>query len=87
MREDKLWAPLCRAMGLEALIDDPRFAELLSLATERPVVDDLAPRLKNTVFLAVYAALIAIPLAIGLGLAAPTTTLSEGMVVRTMLSM
>lgn len=41
-----------------------------SLATERPVVDDLAPRLKNTVFLAVYAALIAIPLAIGLGLAA-----------------
>lgn len=26
VRTDKLWAPLCRAMELEALIDDPRFA-------------------------------------------------------------
>ena len=26
VRADKLWAPLCRAMRLEALIDDPRFA-------------------------------------------------------------
>ena len=26
VRADKLWAPLCRAMGLESLIDDPRFA-------------------------------------------------------------
>src|SRR5215207_11460223 len=26
VREDKLWAPLCRSMGLESLIDDPRFA-------------------------------------------------------------
>ena len=26
VRTDKLWAPLCRAMGLESLIDDPRFA-------------------------------------------------------------
>ena len=26
VREDKLWVPLCRAMKLEALIDDPRFA-------------------------------------------------------------
>ena len=27
VRADKLWAPLCKAMGLEALIDDPRFAK------------------------------------------------------------
>jgi formyl-CoA transferase len=26
VRTDKLWAPLCRAMGLPHLIDDPRFA-------------------------------------------------------------
>jgi formyl-CoA transferase len=26
VRTDKLWAPLCQAMGLVALIDDPRFA-------------------------------------------------------------
>ena len=28
VREDKLWAPLCRALGEPELIDDPRFAEL-----------------------------------------------------------
>ncbi len=26
VRADKLWAPLCQAMGLNSLIDDPRFA-------------------------------------------------------------
>ena len=28
VREDKLWAPLCRALGKPDLIDDPRFAEI-----------------------------------------------------------
>ena len=41
-----------------------------SLATERAVAGDIAPRLRNTVFLAVYAAVIAVPLAIALGLMA-----------------
>lgn len=41
-----------------------------SLATERPVAADLAPRLRNTIFLAIYAAVVAVPLAIGLGLLA-----------------
>lgn len=41
-----------------------------SLATERPVVDDLAPRLANTLFLASYAAIVAVPLSIALGLMA-----------------
>ncbi len=41
-----------------------------SLATERPVVEDLAPRLRNTLFLASYAAAIAVPLSIALGLMA-----------------
>ncbi len=41
-----------------------------SLATERPVADDLAPRLRNTLFLAIYSAAIAVPLAILLGLLA-----------------
>ena len=41
-----------------------------SLATERPVVEDLVPRLRNTLFLAIYAAAIAVPLAITLGLMA-----------------
>lgn len=41
-----------------------------SLATERAVVDDLMPRLRNTLFLASYAAMISIPLSIALGLMA-----------------
>lgn len=28
VREDKLWAPLCQAIGRPALVDDPRFAAL-----------------------------------------------------------
>ena len=41
-----------------------------SLANHRDVVEELTPRLKNTLFLALYAAIIAVPLAVGLGLAA-----------------
>jgi len=41
-----------------------------SLTNKRDVIDELAPRLKNTVFLAAYAALIAVPLAVILGLLA-----------------
>lgn len=41
-----------------------------SLASGRPVSDLLASRLENTVFLAAYAAVIAVPLAVGLGLLA-----------------
>ena len=42
----------------------------VSLANKRSVAAEIAPRLKNTIFLAVYAALIAVPLAVGLGLLA-----------------
>ncbi len=41
-----------------------------SLANHRDVIEELAPRLKNTLFLAAYAALIAVPLAVIMGLAA-----------------
>lgn len=41
-----------------------------SLANHRDVLEELTPRIKNTVFLAVYAAVIAVPLAVGLGLMA-----------------
>lgn len=41
-----------------------------SLANHRDVLEELTPRLENTLFLAVYAAIIAVPLAVGLGLAA-----------------
>ncbi len=41
-----------------------------SLANHRDVVEELTPRLKNTMFLAVYAALVAVPLAVALGIAA-----------------
>lgn len=41
-----------------------------SLANKRDVVEELTPRVKNTFFLALYAAAIAVPLAIGLGLLA-----------------
>jgi peptide/nickel transport system permease protein len=42
----------------------------VSLSNQRDVVEELAPRLRNTLFLAVLATLIAVPLAIGLGLLA-----------------
>jgi len=41
-----------------------------SLTTGKPVIDMIAPRLENTLFLAGIAALVAVPLAIGLGLVA-----------------
>jgi peptide/nickel transport system permease protein len=41
-----------------------------SLANKRDVVEELTPRVKNTFFLALYAAVIAVPLAVGLGLLA-----------------
>ncbi len=41
-----------------------------SLASHRDVVEEIEPRLKNTVFLAAYAAIIAVPLAVVLGLMA-----------------
>jgi len=41
-----------------------------SLTNKRDVIEELAPRLKNTFFLAIYAALIAVPLAVILGLLA-----------------
>ena len=42
----------------------------VSLANKRDVATEIAPRLKNTIFLAVYAAIIAVPLAVSLGLLA-----------------
>ena len=41
-----------------------------SLSNDRDVVEEISPRLRNTMFLAAFAALIAVPLAIGLGLMA-----------------
>jgi len=41
-----------------------------SLVNQRDVAHDLAPRLYNTLFLAAYAALVAVPLAVTLGIAA-----------------
>jgi peptide/nickel transport system permease protein len=41
-----------------------------SLSNNMDVWDELAPRFKNTLFLATYAALVAVPLAVGLGLLA-----------------
>ena len=39
----------------------------VALTNKRVILDEIAPRLANTMFLAGYAALIAIPLAVGLG--------------------
>ena len=71
------------AMRKELGLDRPattRYAEWLSgathgdfghsLANKREVANEIAPRLKNTIFLALYAAVIAVPLAVGLGLLA-----------------
>jgi peptide/nickel transport system permease protein len=41
-----------------------------SLANNRDVLTEIAPRFANTMFLAAYAAVVAVPLAIGLGLLA-----------------
>ncbi len=42
----------------------------ISLTNQRPILTSLVPRFGNTMFLAGYAALIAVPLAIGLGILA-----------------
>ncbi len=42
----------------------------VSLSNQHPVMEDLAPRLRNTFFLAAFAALVAVPLAVMLGLLA-----------------
>ena len=42
----------------------------VSLSNQRPVADELAPRLRNSFFLAGFAALVAVPLAVFLGLMA-----------------
>ncbi|RBP03291.1 peptide/nickel transport system permease protein [Roseiarcus fermentans] len=41
-----------------------------SLANGRDVLEEIVPRFANTMFLAAYAAVVAVPLAVGLGLAA-----------------
>jgi len=41
-----------------------------SLASNRPVAEEIAPRLANTFFLAIYAALVAVPLSVFLGIMA-----------------
>ncbi len=41
-----------------------------SLASQRPVAREIAPRLRNTLFLAGYAAVVAVPVALALGLMA-----------------
>lgn len=71
------------AMRKELGLDRPatvRYAEWLggavhgnfghSLANSRDVAEEITPRLKNTLFLALYAAVIAVPLAVSLGLMA-----------------
>ena len=42
----------------------------VALTNKRVIIDDLMPRLRNTLFLAGYAAVIAIPLSVGLGVLA-----------------
>ena len=42
----------------------------VALTNKRVIMDDLLPRLRNTLFLAGYAALVAIPLSVGLGVLA-----------------
>jgi len=71
------------ALRLELGLDRPamvRFAEWLfgalrgdfghSLANGRDVLTEIAPRFANTMFLAAYAAIVAVPLAVGLGVLA-----------------
>jgi peptide/nickel transport system permease protein len=71
------------ALRLELGLDRPailRYGEWLfgvlhgdfgrSLANNRDVLTEIAPRFANTMFLAIYAACVAVPLAVGLGLIA-----------------
>jgi len=50
----------------------------VSMTNQRIIIDELLPRLYNTLFLAGYAALIAIPLSVGLGILA---AINEGKLV------
>lgn len=50
----------------------------VSMTNQRVIIDELLPRLYNTLFLAAYAALIAIPLSVGLGILA---AINEGKLV------
>ena len=50
----------------------------VSMTNQRVIIDELLPRLYNTLFLAGYAALIAIPLSVGLGILA---AINEGKLV------
>ncbi|MEP6969781.1 MAG: ABC transporter permease [Betaproteobacteria bacterium] len=50
----------------------------VSMTNQRVIIDELLPRLKNTLFLAGYAALIAIPLSVGLGVLA---AINEGKLI------
>ena len=50
----------------------------VALTNKRVIVDEVLPRLGNTLFLAAYAALIAIPLAVGLGI---YSAINEGKLV------
>ena len=50
----------------------------VSMTNQRVIIDELLPRLYNTLFLAGYAALIAIPLSVGLGILA---AINEGKLI------
>ncbi|SAL83490.1 binding-protein-dependent transport systems inner membrane component [Caballeronia arvi] len=50
----------------------------VALTNKRVILDEIAPRLANTMFLAGYAALIAIPLAVGLGI---LSAINEGKLI------
>lgn len=50
----------------------------VSMTNQRVIIDELLPRLNNTLFLAGYAALIAIPLSVGLGVLA---AINEGKLI------
>lgn len=47
----------------------------VSMTNQRPILEEIAPRFLNTLFLACFAALIAIPLAVGLGI---VSAINEG---------
>ena len=50
----------------------------ISLTNQRPILTSIAPRFANTMFLAGYAALIAVPIAVGLGIVA---AINEGRLI------
>jgi len=50
----------------------------VSMTNKRPILEEVAPRFRNTMFLASFAALIAVPLAVGLGI---VSAINEGKLV------